>query len=225
MCGRALLTVSEDDLEQTFGHRVPSGYRPRYNIAPSQPLLVLRERDGGTGFDELIWGFVPSWAGADGIARRMINARAEGIASKPTFRDAFANRRCLVVVNGFYEWQAAPGGKRPHLIHLGDREPFTLAAVWERWEGGGEPLSSCAIVTTEASERIAPLHHRMPVIIPPEMRDRWLAADAPRAELESLLRPYAGADLEYYEVSPLVNSPAHDRPECADPVPPPLTLF
>lgn len=225
MCGRALLTVSGDDLEQTFGYRVPAGYRPRYNIAPSQPVLVLRDADGARRFDLLSWGLVPSWAKADAPLRPMINARAETIATKPMFRTAFARQRCLVVIDGFYEWQASPGGKRPHLIQFRDRAPFTLAGIWERWEGGEAPLESCAIVTTEASDSISALHDRMPVILPPADRDAWLHPGASRSELESLLRPYRADDLEYYEVSTLVNSPANDRPECLDRVDPPLTLL
>ena len=225
MGGRALLTVSEDDLERTFGYPAPAGYRPRYNIAPSQSLLALRDSGGERRLDLLSWGLVPAWAKADTPVRPMINARAETIATKPMFRTAFARQRCLVVIDGFYEWQASPGGKRPHLIRLRDRAPFTLAGIWERWEGGEAPLESCAIVTTAASESISALYDRMPVIVPPADRAAWLHPDATRGELESLLRPYPEDDLEYHEVSTLVNSPANDVPECLDPVEPPLTLL
>jgi putative SOS response-associated peptidase YedK len=222
MCGRTTLTVTADDLERAFGYPAPVGYRPRFNIAPSQELLAIGGEESGEGFRSLRWGLVPSWADDPRIGSRMINARAETIATKPAFRQAFARRRCLVVVDGFYEWRTEPGRKRPHRIRLRTEAPFTLAAIWERWKGGSEPLESCAIVTTAANPVVDAIHARMPVIVPPADRRRWLDPGAAATQLRSLLRPYEGEDLEAYEVSILVNNPANDNPACIEPLTPPL---
>jgi putative SOS response-associated peptidase YedK len=224
MCGRTTLTITPDDLHRAFGAVVPADYRPRYNIAPSQPLLALHGSGAGRALSFFRWGLVPFWADDPGIGNRMINARGETIAGKPAFRAAFAKRRCLIVIDGFYEWRAATGGKRPYRVCRTDRGPFTVAGVWERWDGPAGVLESCAIVTTSANAMMAPIHDRMPVIIPSDRRDLWLAPDAARGELEPMLCPYPGADLEAYEVSRVVNSPANDRPECIEPLEPPLAL-
>jgi putative SOS response-associated peptidase YedK len=224
MCGRTTLTITADDLQRTFGYTPPAGYRPRFNVAPSQDLLALRERKGEKGFAELRWGLVPFWATDPAIGSRLINARAESLATKAAFREAFDRRRCLVVVDGFYEWRSGPAGRRPHWIHQKDRRPFTLAALWERWRHETEVIESCAIVTCPANRLMEPIHDRMPVIIPVEHRNEWMDPEAPHDGLKRLLGPYDGEDLEVYEVSTLVNSPANNTEECVEPVPGELML-
>ncbi len=218
MCGRTTLTITPDDLERSFGYSVPADYRPRFNIAPTQNQLALSDAGSGVGLRWYRWGLIPFWAKDMSIGNRLINARAEGIAAKPAFRAAFAKRRCLIVVDGFYEWQAAVGGKRPHRIRAADGAPFTLAGVWERWDRGPEVIESCAIITTEANPLMSPIHDRMPVIVAPADRGRWLGVNTTGGELSTLLRPYGRSDLVAYEVSTMVNSPANDREECIAPL-------
>jgi putative SOS response-associated peptidase YedK len=220
MCGRITLTVPPEEIQAEFDIPVlPEGYRARYNIAPTQPVLVvLSDADRGRHAEAMRWGLVPFWAKDIAIGNRMINARAETVAEKPAFRTAFAKRRCLIVVDGFYEWRKEPGGKVPMRIRRGDRGPFALAGIWEEWRPrDAAPLRSCAILTTAANPFMGPIHDRMPLILGPSERERWLDGAAGAPEVADLLAPYGGADLEAYEVSTLVNSPANDVPECLDP--------
>src|SRR5690606_23055695 len=167
MCGRTTLTITPGDLEKTFGFPVPAGYRPSFNVAPTQGLLALAESRGERGLRQYRWGLVPYWAKDASIGNRMINARAETLATKSAFREPFARRRCLVVVDGYYEWMKDPIGKRPHRVRMQDGGPFTLAGVWDRWRQDDEVLESCAIVTTRANVQLASLHDRMPLVIAP----------------------------------------------------------
>ena len=221
MCGRTTLTITPDDLRQTFGYAVPADYRPRFNLAPTQKQLALAEREGKTGLCTLRWGLVPFWAKDLSLSNRMINARAETVTEKAAFRAAFSRRRCLVVVDGFYEWKATPQGKRPHRICLRTRAPFTLAGLWERWDRGAEAVESCTILTIAANPAMAAVHDRMPVIIEEGERPAWLSDGTTTSDLLELLRPYRLDDLEIYEVATLVNSPANDLPECIEPLAPP----
>jgi putative SOS response-associated peptidase YedK len=219
MCGRYTLATSEAALQAEFGlDEIPADYRPRYNIAPGQEVLaVIRDGDRlRAGW--LRWGLIPFWAGDPSIGNRMINARAETLATKPAFRQAFERRRCLILADGFYEWQAQGAAKVPYWIHLEDRRPFAFAGLWDRWRPPeGEPVVSCTIVTTQATEALRPIHERMPVILPPGARERWLDPEAGQEERIALLRPYAGADLAAHAVTTLVNSPRNDTPECIAP--------
>lgn len=217
MCGRTTLTITPEDLERTFGFPVPADYRPRYNIAPTQALLALSDQGGERGLRWYRWGLVPYWAKDLSVGNRMINARAETVQTKAAFRWSFENRRCLVVVDGFYEWQKRPEGKQPYRIRSRTRGAFTLAGLWDRWRKGPELVESCTIVTTPASSFLQPIHDRMPVIIDAADRDRWLAADADPGSLLRLLEPRDRDDLEAYAVSTLVNDPANDVEECLDP--------
>ena len=218
MCGRTTLTITAEDLRRTFGYTPPAGYRPRYNIAPTQNLLALRDDREGRGLVELRWGLIPFWADDPAIGNRLINARAETVGTTPAFRDAFERRRCLIIVDGFYEWQRGPGGKRPFRIHRSDGSAFTLAGLWDRWRRGEQVVESCTIVTCPANDLVRPLHDRMPVILPSERWEEWLGTGTPYEDLVALLRPYAGDDLAAYEVSTLVNDPANDREACIEPV-------
>lgn len=219
MCGRYTLKASADELQKAFGFALPAGHRPRFNIAPSQEVLAFTEDDDGRWRPRLFrWGLVPFWADDPSIGNRMINARAETVAEKPAYRNAFTRRRCVVVADGFYEWQRAPGGKRPMRMRLRADRPFGLAGLWERWDKRGPALETCTILTTGPNPLMRAIHDRMPVILDAEGCRGWLRSEAPSEELLALLRPYAGDDLEAYEVSSLVNSPAHDLPECLNPV-------
>jgi len=220
MCGRFTLASTPEMLVEEFGvGEVPGEYRPRYNIAPSQPVLTLVSGRDGPRWRYLRWGLVPFWADDPAIGHRMINARAEGLETRPAFRRPFERRRCLVLADGFYEWRRDPGGKTPMLIRLATHRPFALAGLWDRWvpRDGGEPLDSCTIVTTAASPFLRPIHDRMPVILDREQREEWLDRGTDPERLRALLTPYTGR-LEAYEVSRLVNSPANDVPACLVPV-------
>jgi putative SOS response-associated peptidase YedK len=158
---------------------------------------------------------VPSWAKDESIGARMINARGETVAEKPSFRAAAKGRRCLIPASGFYEWVKTSDGKQPHFVHFADARPFAFAGLWERWTRGAEPLDSCTIITTSPNQLLAELHDRMPVILPPERWNEWLAARPLSAErLAEFLVPHPAEEMEAYPVSTHVNRPANDGPEC-----------
>jgi putative SOS response-associated peptidase YedK len=163
---------------------------------------------------------IPSWADDPAIGARLINARAETVASKPSFRSAFRQRRCLIVADGFYEWQKLDRRKQPHYIRLRDGSPFAFAGLWERWDHtGSEPIESCTIITTEPNSLVAPLHNRMPVVLPRDDYAVWLDPEVQKADvLEPLLRPYAAKPMMAYPVSLRVNNPSHDSAECTEPL-------
>ena len=224
MCGRFTMRSSPKMITETF--RVPEvpELPLRFNVAPTQPVgVVLRwPGDADRRFALMRWGLIPSWADDMKIGSRLINARADTIATKPAFRAAFKERRCLVVADGFYEWQTVDGRKQPFLIHRIDDRLFAFAGLWERWRNpDGQPIESCTVVTTDANDLMRPIHQRMPVILPPADYDRWLNPEAKTPEtLESLLRPYAERDLVATPVSTRVNNARNDGPECAAPFDP-----
>ena len=192
MCGRYTLSSNYHDLEVRFSFKgLDLDYRPRYNIAPSQKVLtVTNEEDINTKF--MRWGLIPSWAKDPKIGNRMINARCETVAEKPSFQAAFRRRRCLVPATGFYEWQKTGGReKQPWHIHRPDDSPLAFAGIWERWEADdGSALETCAIITTAANSRMDPIHHRMPVILAPDDYGTWTGGDAEGAR--GLCRAWAG---------------------------------
>jgi putative SOS response-associated peptidase YedK len=216
MCGRFTQAADGETIFKVFELPEPPELPPRYNIAPTQDVAAVRAVDGGRRLATLHWGLIPSWAKERAIGARMINARAETLAEKPAFRAAFRARRCLIVADGFYEWQKVGGRKQPHFIRLRDGQPFGFAGLWERWHGDGEEaVESCTIVTTEANELLAPIHDRMPVIVDPQQFALWLdpsVTDTNR--VAELLRPYASEAMEAYPISLLVNNPANDAPAC-----------
>jgi len=219
MCGRYTLATPASALKDTFGLTEVSGeLRPRFNIAPGQEVAVV-PNDGERSLRLFRWGLIPSWAKDPAIGNRMINARAETLAEKPSFRNALRRRRCLIAADGFYEWKKEGTQKIPYYIRLRSREPFAFAGLWESWHPtGGDPIHSCTIVTTEPNELLAGIHNRMPVILPAAHYGEWLdpsPRDAPA--FRELLAPYPEAEMEAYAVSRLVNSPANDRPECIGP--------
>ena len=221
MCGRFTQAAPNETVAELFQLPSVPALAPRYNIAPTQDVAAVRAGvAGGRELVALRWGLLPSWASERSVAARMINARAETLADKPAFRAAFRSRRCLVVADGFYEWQRLGGRKQPHFVGFGDGRPFGLAGLWERWTGEeGGPVESCTIVTTAANEVVAPLHDRMPVILEPGEFALWLDPEVRNPEaLRPLLRPHAAGAMCAYPVSPLVNDPARDLPACREPL-------
>ncbi|MCB0019705.1 MAG: SOS response-associated peptidase [Anaerolineales bacterium] len=225
MCGRfALLTDGETLIEQfevTQNAELLWPDRPvaRYNIAPTQPVAAIRTGRNGEGKEWALfgWGLVPSWAKEPSIGSRMINARSETVAEKPSFRAAYKRRRCLVPMDGFYEWQKVDGGKQPHFIHMRDKRPFAVAGLWEFWESpDGSALETCTLLTTTPNELMAELHNRMPVILDPADYNSWLFGE-PGDGLQHLLRPCPAEQMTAYPVSRFVNSPYNDAPECIAP--------
>lgn len=223
MCGRFAFFSPHEAIAQLFGLKDAPEIEPRYNIAPTQFIPTVRhDAAGARRLALLYWGLVPSWAKEKSIGARMINARGDTLREKPAFRSAFKRRRCLVLADGFYEWQARPQGKQPYFIRMRSGEPFAMAGLWETWResGGGEPLESCAIVTTSSNTKLAPIHDRMPVILPPEQYDLWL--DQRNDDVESLSRlllPYPANAVEAVEVSKRVNNARNDGPELINPSP------
>ena len=220
MCGRFTLTASAERLRARFGLAAPpDALAPRFNIAPSQPVLVIPNRARRV-LRPARWGLVPHWASDARIGHRQINARAETLAVRPAFRDALARQRCLIPADGFYEWQRGATARRPFYIRPRDGAPLAFAGLWDLWHPpGGAPLASCPIVTTAANETLRPIHDRMPVILPPSAWDTWLDPN-PRAavELQPLLVPCPEDWLALHEVSTLVNSPKHEDPACIAPL-------
>ncbi|MBN1486971.1 MAG: SOS response-associated peptidase [Anaerolineae bacterium] len=221
MCGRFTLSLDLDDLIAVFPDFVfPPDLKPRYNVAPTQDIAVV-PNTGDRQVTMFHWGLVPSWAKDTAIGARMINARSETLAEKPSFRAAYKRRRCLILADGFYEWRKAVGRgpKTPMLVKLASGKPFAFAGLWEVWRPDDTPIFSCTIITTTPNELVQPIHDRMPVILPPAAYDLWLAPGEQSASvLQSLLKPYPAVEMVAYEVSRLVNSPRNDSPECIVPV-------
>jgi putative SOS response-associated peptidase YedK len=220
MCGRYNLITDAKALVDFFQIRNSLDLKPRYNIAPSQEVPAVRQGKGGRELAMLRWGLIPHWAKDEKIGYRMINARAETVAKKPSFRTAFRLRRCLIPATGFYEWKPVPGGKQPYNIRIGDGELFAFAGLWEHWEGqGGRIVESCTIIVTDANEAVRPLHDRMPVILDPAEYETWLDSDLhDPAVLQPLLRPCPSEWITYYPVSRRLGNPANDGPDLVQPL-------
>ena len=222
MCGRYSITTPPEAMTRLFGINGPVPNFPlRYNIAPTQPVPVVREVGDGRELTFLQWGLIPSWA-KEGF-KPLINARGESVADKPSFRSAFKRRRCLLPADGFYEWRRPDGGpKQPFNIRRPDGGMFAMAGIWEDWMGAdGTELTTCAIITTDANKTLASIHHRMPVILAPEDWGAWLTTPETEAKkLLPLLRPAPDDVLEAYEISTRVNRVANDGPELIEPLKP-----
>jgi len=224
MCGRFTLRTPASVVAEHFTVLEMPPFTPRFNIAPSQPVAVVRLAPPPEPQRQCVllrWGLIPSWAKDPAIGNRLINARAETAAEKPAFRAAFRRRRCLVAADGFYEWQRTGKRKQPYFFRLRDDRPFAMAGLWEAWEGPDHSfLESCTLLTTEPNELMRPIHNRMPVILPAGDYDGWLdpARKTPE-QISPLLKPYAGGDLMAEPVGTYVNSPAHDDPKCIEPEP------
>ena len=221
MCGRFTLGLSPLELVEVFELLREPVVIPRFNIAPTQSVAVVRAGEEGRECGQMRWGLIPSWAKDEKISARLINARAETVAEKPSFRSAFKRRRCLIPADGFYEWKKLEGkSKQPYMIGMRGDEPFAFAGLWEHWtDPGGKEVESCTIITTEANELLAELHHRMPVILHEQDYDRWLdPKEAEKDRLLALLAPYESSAMRAYPVSTLVNSPRNDVPACTEPM-------
>jgi len=222
MCGRFAFYSPHEAVTRLFGVAGVADIEPRWNIAPTQFIATVRAGDGGSrALAMLHWGLVPSWAKERSIGARMINARGETLREKPSFRNAYKRRRCLILADGYYEWQRSGSVKQPFFISFADREPFGMAGLWESWKdpAGGEPLESCCIVTTSPAASVAHVHDRMPVIIPAEARAEWLdAANADVERLDRLLVPWAAAGLVPTPVSRRVNDARNQGPDLVEPL-------
>ena len=222
MCGRFVRHSSLRLIEQTFNvdaAQIQSA--SSYNIAPSQKVLAVVGGDSRR-LTELHWGLVPFWAKDKRIGNRLINARAETVAEKPSFRSAFAKRRCLIVADGFYEWKGPKGDKQPFYFTLPDGSVFGFAGLWEAWESGSassETYRSCTIITTEASQSVGAIHHRMPVILRPDMHASWLDSSPQSTDgLKHVLAKGRIGQLVHHPVSRKVNSTRNNEPACIDPI-------
>ncbi len=222
MCGRFTLSSPAEVVAEVFELRDLPAIEPRYNIAPTQLAPVVRFDAGVTQrrFDLLHWGLIPAWAKDSSIGARMINARSETAAEKPSFRSALKRRRCLVVADGFYEWQKLERAKQPWCIRMADGGPFGLAGLWEHWRGSdGTEIESCTILTTQPNGTMRPLHDRMPVILDPQDFGTWLDPGVETSEMVmALMRPCPGDRLTAYPVSTHVNRPANDDASCIAPI-------
>ena len=226
MCGRFAFRASRKRLKEEFDLPGPEDALPelpaRYNIAPGTDIAAIRQRpESPRELAMLRWGLIPSWAKDKKTGYRMINARAESVMKKPAFRNAFRYRRCLIPASGFYEWQKTGGKKQPWFITLKDTDLFAFAGLWERWknpEDESEVIESCTIITTDSNELVRPLHDRMPVILEKPHYGRWLSRQTPGEELRALLRPLPPDKTTAWPVTPRVNSPANDSPECVKPL-------
>ncbi len=216
MCGRFTLTVDINTIARVFNAAIPSALNTeaRYNIAPQQNVLTVM-RDETTHLDLLRWGLIPSWAKDESIGSKMINARAETLAEKPSFKRLLHSKRCLLVADGFYEWKKEQGGKTPMYITLRDKEPFAFAGLWDTWrDADGQQLRTCTIITTEPNELVASIHNRMPVILPRAAQEEWLDPGLhDDAILLPLLAPYPAKEMSARPVSRLVNNPRYEGAE------------
>ncbi len=222
MCGRYTLTADANELAAYFGLDTVPELTPRFNIAPTNQVPVVRTMPGiGRRMDMVRWGLVPSWAKDARIGNRLINARADTVAEKPAFRSALRQRRCLIPADGFYEWRQEESQKQPYWIGFEGRAIFAFAGLWEHWQdrATGERIDSCAIITTDANQIVSAIHGRMPVILPEQHYDAWLDTqlNEPNAAL-ALLQPHHGTHMIAYAVSRNVNNPRNDRMDLMSPL-------
>lgn len=214
MCGRFVLAHSEDEVAQEFKIKNRVEYKKSYNIPPSSQILAMKHPGEAC---LLKWGLVPVWAEDQSIGSKLINARAETIDKKPSFKNAFKRRRCLIIASGFYEWRKEEKRKQPHFILMKDKKPFAMAGIWDHWESPKEEsFESCAIITTTPNSLMAPIHQRMPVIIEPDNYDKWLDPD--RKQLKPFLKPFDSQKMLAYPVSIYVNRPKNNDRGCILPL-------
>jgi len=207
MCGRYALHSNPEVVALLFGLSEVPACAPRYNIAPASQILIVRKNEAALAPALVRWGFVPRWAKEPSIGAKMNHARAETVAEKPSFRDAYRKRRCLIPANGFYEWKAEGGRKQPYYIYPSNSELFAFAGLWEPWHD----LQTCAVITTEANDKMRAVHDRMPVIVAPEDYSEWLASG------EGLLVPSPASAIEIRKVRRTVNNARNDSPDLIEP--------
>lgn len=221
MCGRYTITLDPEAIRQGLELKeMPADWVQRYNVAPSQPVAVVTDAEERRAL-WMKWGLIPFWAKDPAIGSKMINARAESLMERPAFKQAFARRRCLVIADGFYEWQKGAGPKgrsQPYLFRRSGGEPFAFAGLWEKWKNpAGEEVQTCTIITCDANDTVAPVHQRMPVMLSGDAMWDWLSLEQPAA-LMSLLRPYPAGQMVRFPVSTMVNRPDVDSPELVQPL-------
>lgn len=218
MCGRFTLSMDIEALQEAFpGVDFGVYLTPSFNIAPSQPVLAISNQNPSKA-QLLHWGLIPSWSKDRKIAYKLINARGETLAEKPSFKRPFRQQRCLIIADGFYEWKKEAGAKVPVYIHLKEKTPFAFAGLWDQWRSTeGDLIQSCTIITTEANELLSPVHHRMPVILPPTDYSFWLDKTIEHPEeLQRVIRSFESDQMTYYPVSTFVNSPTNNTPKCIE---------
>ena len=223
MCGRYAVTTSPEALRTLFRYLERPSFPPRYNIAPTQPIAIVRRKDGQREFALVRWGLIPAWVKDPKNFSLLFNARGETVLTKPAYKNAMRRRRCLVPTDGFFEWRRiSPAGGQPYFVRRKDGKPFAFAGLWEAWMGpNGEELETAAIVTTNANRTLAPIHERMPVVLSEDAYDLWLNGDAVDAETAaSLIAPAPNDLLEAYTVSGEVNKAANDNPQLIAEAPP-----
>jgi putative SOS response-associated peptidase YedK len=229
MCGRYAVTSSPEAIRALFRYAELPNFPPRYNIAPTQPIAIVRVVEGKRQFALVRWGFIPAWVKDPKTVSLLINAHGETVADKPAYRNAMKRRRCLVPADGFYEWKREGDRRRPYWVRPRDGRPIAFAGLWETWAGpNGEEVETAAIVTTRANRTLAPMHDRMPVVVPPDAFDLWLNPDVDAQTAAALIAPAPDELFEAYEVSSAVNRVANDDPvllkpasEVAEPEPAP----
>ena len=219
MCGRYSIVMTPAMMRGFLNYAEMPNFPSRYNVAPTQPIPLVRMWEGQRQFVLMRWGLLPSWVKDPKTFTLLINARAETVNEKPAFRNAMKRRRCLIPADGFYEWKRDGGVKRPYLIRMKGGAPFAFAGLWETWVGpNGEELDTAAMITTDANAVLAPIHHRMPVILPPDKFDMWLdCANVSALEASALLVQAPAVAMEAFEISPAVNRVANDRSEIQEP--------
>src|SRR5689334_320194 len=219
MCGRYAVTSAPEAIRALFGYPEQPNFPPRYNVAPTQPIAIVRLIDGRRQFALVRWGLLPSWVKDPKGFSLLINARGESLTDKPAFSAAVKRRRCLVPADGFYEWKTTKAGKQPYFVRAKSGDPIAFAGLWETWMGpNGEELETAAIVTTRASHALASIHERVPVVVPRDAFDLWL--DCANVDVETamtLVAPAPDAALEFYKVSTAVNRAANDNPALVEP--------
>jgi len=219
MCGRYVVNTTKETLSKKFKVKdVPDVKLSRFNIAPTQNILAVRSTEGERELALFHWGLIPSWAKDEKMASKMINARSETVTEKPSYKEAFKRRRCLIPTSGFYEWQKTKEGKQPFYFQMKDEELFAFAGLWDRWKNErDEIIESCTILTTEANEILKPVHERMPVILHESDYDLWFDDDVRKQGLRlELFRPFSADEMKSYAVSSLVNSPSNDDVRCTN---------
>lgn len=212
MCGRFTQKNKKEMVEKEFAVNIGNDqlFKTSYNIAPTQIIGAIRVIEGIREYADLKWGLIPSWSKDDSFASKLINARAETLSEKASFRDAYKKRRCLIPASGFYEWEKTADGKQPHYFYLKDKDIFGFGGLWEEWtdKETGEQIETCTIITTNANELLNTIHDRMPVIIKPENYEQWLNAD--KTEVHELLKPFDAKRMDSHTVSKTVNSPSNN---------------
>jgi putative SOS response-associated peptidase YedK len=226
MCGRYAVTTVPEAMRALFRYLNQPNFPPRYNVAPTQPVPIVRVVEGNREFALVRWGLIPSWVKDPRTFTLLINARGESAAEKPAFKNAMKRRRCLFPADGFYEWKRDGAHKQPYFVRLKGGGPLAFAGLWETWMGpNGEEQETAAIVTTSASQSIAHIHDRMPVIVPPEQFDLWLDPNAdPEMAAAVVIQPAPDAAIESYPVSSAVNRTANDTPNLVEPLTEPETI-